>query len=366
MKNNPSYFYQFLEPVSEQLAEIASELEKGIYSSPQTMLMHSRTFVEAILQRVMVAEQLSGEDHLKLKDRIDLLESKGLLKKEVLDALHQVRMNGNSAAHETRTFRYSEALLSWEAIYTIIGWYVSKYCPKDVKVPAYQDPEPKKGDETEVSELEARLQSMEALIRSNIQQQKGLTEDFEAAADSENLADTMPGLATVRTIVYKDKSLEIPHFLRDEFLLPQRFKESERFLMMLGAEEEVRVMSELPNNLEGLHEDAEGFSEKDDEVLFEELKHYIEEEIARREVDLANPGKLILFYNSDYVIVTDQLAKVSLTEEEFDGNPSFFAQLHEDQIERVGQLPKDLVTLTKYDDVDFETVEELFGQLKGK
>ncbi|WP_153733288.1 DUF4145 domain-containing protein [Sporosarcina obsidiansis] len=366
MENNTSYFYQFLEPISEDLSQIAKELEKSIYSSPQTMLMHTRTFVEAILQRVMIAEHLSGEDNFTLKDRIDLLERKGLLKKEVIDALHQVRMNGNSAAHETRNFRYSEALLSWEAIYMIVRWYVKKYCPQDVEVPAYQDPEPMKIDETEVFELEARLQNLEALIRSNIQQQKGLTEEFETATGSGTPEDALPGLASVRTIVYKDRSLEVPHFLRDAFLLPQRFEESERFLAMLGAEQEVRIMSELPNNLEGLHNEVKGFSEKNNEILFKELKHFINEEIARREVELALPGKLVLFYRSDYVIVTDQLANIPLSEEEFDSSPSLFQQLQEDQIERVGQLPKDLATLTKYDNVGFETVEELFGQLKRK
>ncbi|GKV54112.1 hypothetical protein NCCP2222_00590 [Sporosarcina sp. NCCP-2222] len=366
MENNPSYFYHFLEPISDDLSQMANGLEKSIYSSPQTMLMHARTFVEAILQRVMIAEQLSGEDNLTLKERIDLLEKKGLLEKEVLDALHQVRMNGNSAAHETRNFRYSEALLSWEAIYLIVRWYVKKYSPQDIKVPAYQDPEPRKGDETEVSELEERLQKMEALIRSNIQQHKGLTEEMETAASSSSPEDALPGLASVRTIVYKDRSLEVPHFLRDAFLLPQRFEKSESYLSVLGAEEEVRVMSELPNNLEGLHEDVEGFSEEHDEMLFTELKHLIKEETARREVELGHPGKLILFYKSDYVIVTDPLANISLSEEEFDGHPSLFHQLQEDQIERVGQLPKDLATLTKYDDVGLAEVEELFGQLKGK
>lgn len=366
MENRSSYFYQFLDSVSKELSQMANELEKNIYSSPKTMLMHARTFVEAILQRVMVAEHLAGEENPALKDRIDLLEGKNLLKKEVTDALHQVRMNGNAAAHETRSFRFSEALLSWEAIYTIVRWYVKTYCPQEVKVPAYQDPEPKKSDETEVSELEARLQNMEALIRSNIQQQKGVTEELETAAVSGSPEAALPGLASVRTIVYKDRSLEVPHFLRDAYLLPQRFEKSEHFLAMLGAEQEVRVMSELPNNLEGLHQDAKGFSGKNDEMLFNELKQFIEEETARREVELAHPGKIILFYRKDYALVTDQLANIPLTGEEFDSRPSLFQQLHEDQIERVGQLPKDLSTLTKYDNIGSGTVEALFGQLKEK
>ena len=34
--------------------------------------------------------------------------------------------------------------------------------------------------------------------------------------------------------------------------LPQRFPKSETFLIRLGAEQQARIMSELPNNLEGI------------------------------------------------------------------------------------------------------------------
>lgn len=81
---------------------------------------------------------------------------------------------------------------------------------------------------------------------------------------------------------------------------------------------------------------------------------------------MAHPGKLLLFYKKDCVMVTKELANLPLTAEAFTGSASLFRQLHEDQIERVGQLPKELVTLAKYDDVGFETVERLFRQLKEK
>src|SRR5699024_12861372 len=62
--------------------------------------------------------------------------------------------------------------------------------------------------------------------------------------------DETPGFTTIRTITYRDDSVDIQYFLRDVFLLPQRFEESERFLVSLVGEEEARLMSELTDKLD--------------------------------------------------------------------------------------------------------------------
>lgn len=176
----------------------------------------------------------------------------------------------------------------------------------------------------------------------------------------------LPGFTTIRKITYKEKSLEVPYFLRDAFLLPQRFEKSERFLVKLGAEQEARIMSELPSNLEGLHKHVKRYNENNDANLFEELKIYIKEETARRKIMLERPGELFLFYKDDYVVVTEGLAKVPLSTDEFTGSPSLFRQLNQDQIDTVGQLPRELVILAKYENVGIGTVAKLFEQLKEK
>ncbi|GER68069.1 hypothetical protein BpJC7_21140 [Weizmannia acidilactici] len=48
-----SYFYQFLAPVSKELASLANELEKTVFTSPRMMLTHSRVYVENILKPAM-------------------------------------------------------------------------------------------------------------------------------------------------------------------------------------------------------------------------------------------------------------------------------------------------------------------------
>jgi hypothetical protein len=125
-------------------------------------------------------------------------------------------------------------------------------------------------------------------------------------------------------------------------------------------------MSELPNNLEGLHKNVKRYSEKNDEQLFEELHTFIEEEKARRNLTLKRPGELFFFYKANHLVVTEELSNVQLTATEFTGIPSLLRQLNEDQIETVGQLPKELVILAKYENVGVGTVEKLFDQFKAK
>ncbi|WHX98392.1 DUF4145 domain-containing protein [Neobacillus sp. DY30] len=368
-----SYFYQFIEPLSKELALVARELENSIFTSPRTMLTHARVFVENILQQVIRAEELPDDPRTNLKDQLDMLNDKGYLIPEIRDALHFVRQIGNQAAHNSRMFRYSEALLSWEALYKIVKWYVEVYGPVDITVPDYQDPSPAMEKRYDMSELEIRLKSLEELLSNSVEKlspESALAETAVSVETSEPevpaVEEGIPGTTTIRTFTFNGKQLDVPYFLRDAFLLPQRFDKSETFLIRLGAEQQARIMSELPMNLAGLHKHVKRYSEKNDEIFFEELRTFIEEEKIRRKLSLERPGELFFFYKADHIIVTEELSKVPLTSEEFTGIPSLLRQLNEDQIESVGQLPKELVILAKYENVGIGTVEKLFEQLKKK
>jgi hypothetical protein len=363
-----SYFYQFIEPISKELAFVARELENSIFTSPRTMLTHARVFVENILQQVMLAEKLPDDVRTNLKERLDLLNDKGYLTPEIRDALHHVRQIGNKAAHDSRRFKYSEALLSWEAIYEIVRWYVEVYGPVNMTVPEYQDPSPRTEHSYDISELEVRLKSLENLLSTSVQKLTDETTYKEVAVTAVQavIEPERPGFTTIRTLTYKGRKLDIPYFLRDAFLLPQRFSKSETFLIRLGAEQQARIMSELPNSMEGLHKHVKRYNEKNDETLFEELSLFIEEEKLRRNLTIERPGELFFFHKADHIIVTEELSKIPLNPTEFSGIPSLLRQLNEDQIETVGQLPRELVILAKYEGVGVGTVEKLFEQLKGK
>lgn len=367
--DNTSYFYKFIEPISKELAYVARELENSIFTSPRTMLTHARIFIENILELVIQQEKLSIEPRITLKDRIDLLNENGVLVSEIRDALHHVRQLGNQAAHDPRMFRYSEALLSWESIYKIVKWYVEVYGPVNSSVPSYQDPKPNNVDRYDISELETRLKSLEELLIAAMasKPKEELASEEEVAVASEiTIAGEpkSPGYTIIRTLKYKNRSLDVPHFLRDAFLLPQRFSKSETFLVRLGAEQQARIMSELPNNLDGLHKHVKRYSEKNDEIFFEELSLFIDEEKKRKRLILERPGELFFFYKENYIIVTEEISRIPLTNDYFSGIPSLLKQLNGDEKQTVGQLPQELVILAKYTNVGIGTVEKLFEQLK--
>ena len=95
----------------------------------------------------------------------------------------------------------------------------------------------------------------------------------------------------------------------------------------MGAEQQARIMSELPNNLEGLHQQVKRYNGKNDETFFEELSVYIEEEKIRRQLTLERPGELFFFYKADYIVVTEELSKIHLTSDNFTGIPNLLRQL---------------------------------------
>ncbi|MDN4608206.1 DUF4145 domain-containing protein [Sporosarcina highlanderae] len=361
---NETYFYKFLEPFTKELSEVARELESTIFTSPRIMLTHSRSFVENIIRLVIKDEKIEINERATFLEQLVILNEEGYLPNDVRDALHSIRQIGNLAAHEVRPFRFSEALLTWENLYVVVKWFVEVYVSFELDIPEYKDPTPQKDTTYDTSEIELRLQAMEKLLKNAMESSGGA--DIQTEPRKQSTTVTLPGYTPIRSITYKGESIEIPYFLRDVFLLPQRFDKSEKFLIRLGAEQQARIMSELPSDLEGLYKQVKSFSEKNDGILFNELKVFIEEEKARREVKLQRPGELFFFYKERHIIVTEEIAQISFGEDEISVRPSLLRQLKADQIEKVGQLPSELAILAKYEHVGIKTIESLFEQLERK
>ncbi|WP_404430971.1 DUF4145 domain-containing protein [Sutcliffiella horikoshii] len=359
--NNQKYYYIFLEPLSKELALLAKELEHSVFSSPRTMLTHSRVLIENILKNLMKIEKLTDSLNMSILERINTLSHQGYLVPNIVDALHHVRKVGNEAAHDTRVFRYSESLLCWEALYKIVKWYIESYGPLDLSVPEYQEPSQLRDEPLDLAELLDRLKSLEEKLSSPETQAEVAVTTTDINYDS-----SLSGYAAIRRIKYFDKHLDIPYFLRDTFLLPQRFHKSETFLIRLGEVQQARFMSELPNSLIDLHKHVNRYNEKNDKTFFEELALFVQEEITRRKIENNRRGELLFFYKTDFIVVTEELSKISLTTQEFSGIPSLIKQLNQNEIYTVGQLPKELVSLAKYKNVGTLTIENLFMQLKEK
>lgn len=378
-----SYFYRFLEPVSRELAQTTKELEGAIYNSPRAMLTHSRTFIEAILEKIMINENMPNEPYLTIIERINDLDEQALLNVDVKNALHEVRKLGNQAAHDGRQFRFSESLKAWEHIYIIVKWFVEVYGYYKIEVPPYVDPKMKAESFYDLEEMNIRFKKIEILLKQSINREEASSNQYEErtelkkedkeykpgsqAATESILNDTIdkaPGLTPVRTIIYSEDSIDIPYFLRDAFLLPQRFEKSEEFVLRLVEKQEARIMSELPSSLVDFHKRITRRNESHSKTFFDELKYFIKEEIRRKKLIESRPGELFVFYESDEIVVTEELSKVEINKVNFDGMPNLINQMNEDEIKTVGDLPKELVVIGKYNRVGKTTVGNFFEQLK--
>lgn len=374
-----TYFYEFLADISEEFAHTLYELEKAIYSSPRSMLTHSRTFIEVLLEKVMIHENMTNDSYMTIVERIQNLDEAGLLTPEVMNAFHEVRKLGNVAAHDTRQFRFSESLTAWEHIHTIVKWFVEVYESYTIEVPEYADPVMKQEHSYGLEEMALRFKKIEDLLKESLAYEKPKNTEQEATdikiVEEEpkpkkgriSLLDEIneePGFVPVRTIYYGKDSVEIPYFLRDAFLLPQRFEESERFLIRLGGEQQARIMSELPSSLENFHLRVTRYNETHSETFFHELKDFVQEEIRRKKLINSRPGELFLFFKSSEIVVTDDLGNVDISTENFTGMPGLIEQLNEDGIYKVRDLPKELLILGKYHRVGKGRVESFFEQLR--
>ncbi|RIJ62830.1 DUF4145 domain-containing protein [Rummeliibacillus sp. POC4] len=350
-----SQMYDVLKDINPQLAELTDEIEKLIFVTPRAATQSMRTLVETLVKHVAKIEKMHHLQWSNFAEQQLALKQEGILTDTADKAITLVRKQGNIATHDgSRKILIREALTVWEYAHLVISWYIETYASPDTEVPPYIEPKPYRDQENDESLIERIKELIEGMMNGEGNQQQ------------QQLVPTQTTKKIARSISYQDQTIEIPLFLRDAFLLPQRFPKSTTFLIRLNGEQQARIMSELPSQLEGLHEYVKRFKETNDATFFEELKTYVEEEIERKKIQEMYAGETLLFYKADYIILTDVLGEVPLTKENFPGLTSLVNSLQEQAFTKVADLPKELVLLGKYRNVGETALANLFSQLKAK
>ncbi|OCX63335.1 hypothetical protein BFM98_14075 [Lysinibacillus sp. AR18-8] len=327
--------------MNPSLAELTQDIEKLLFVSPRAAMQTTRTMAETLVRQVA---QLEGLEHSEFNfgELQKKLKNEGIVTPTTDNAIHFVRRQGNTASHDgTRKMLIREALTCWEYQHLILTWFI--------ETPAYIEPVPEKS----AADSEYLIEHIEALMQKIVQKE----------SMPENVVTEQK---VSRRIYYKDQFVEIPDFLRDAFLLPQRFPKSTTFLIRLNGEQQARIMSELPYQLEGIHPHIKRFKETNDECFFEELRLFIEKEQKRKILMEQYRGEVLLFLKSDFVILTEALGNVALTKDNFPGQTSFLNSLQEQGFLHVKDFPKELVLLGKYRNVGETALGNLFNQLKVK
>lgn len=350
-------FYQFLEKEDLQLAQFLEELELAVFQNPRALLTHSRTLIEVIFQKIDKVEGIERPFGFKLVDHLND-QSLYEMPKAVYETCEKIRLAGNKATHQIEQVYLVQSLIVWRHIYDVMHWYTETYLSPDLEMPPYCDPKMNDVLRTlEIGELTLRLEQLEKQLQEG-------TDHTEVVPLEQGV--TLPGMTTVRTLTFREESIDIPYFLRDALLLPQRFEKSESYLIALNNKQEARFMSELPYSLDELHTRTPRRKQEHTAVFVEELKHFIEEEIRRKQVraDRQGDGELLLFYEGEQLVITERRAAIQIDDELLPRSPKLVEHLQRDGITSVGLLPKEFVLIGKYDQIGPQRVRDFWEILK--
>lgn len=118
-------FFETAEPLLFRLACLAEQL---FPTDPNTTLLKSRQFGEAIAQQVAAKANRRLPEGERQVDLLNRLRADGLLPKSVADMLHFIRKKGNEANHDL-SGTASDALACIRFMQTISVWYVRAFHP---------------------------------------------------------------------------------------------------------------------------------------------------------------------------------------------------------------------------------------------
>ena len=171
-----------------ELATLAGFAEKYVYTDASSALIKLRIYCEHLVEGIYQTHNLPLPYQRNLFDLLAEESFKGTVPKVVLDKLHQIRLDGNKAAHGKPT-QSNIALGSLKDAWDLGCWYFLTYgggkvdeCP-DFKEPPAEDTKAKLKKEKKVA-LE-KLAAQEVQLQELLQQVDTLRVQAQAAARTE-------------------------------------------------------------------------------------------------------------------------------------------------------------------------------------
>ena len=188
MKIMDSINFEMLRTRWPELATLAGFAEKYVYTDASSALIKLRIYCEHLVEGIYQTHNLPLPYQRNLFDLLAEESFKGTVPKVVLDKLHQIRLDGNKAAHGKPT-QSNIALGSLKDAWDLGCWYFLTYgggkvdeCP-DFKEPPAEDTKAKLKKEKKVA-LE-KLAAQEVQLQELLQQVDTLRVQAQAAARTE-------------------------------------------------------------------------------------------------------------------------------------------------------------------------------------
>lgn len=158
--------FSYLDKNYRYLNNFIRDFNEALFTSPHSAIIKGRTFIENLTQEVCKLEDYGLLSSMTQAERLNKLQSEGVLEGEILDLFHNVRRLGNRAAHDTVEGELEAALNMHKNIYKITCWFVETYIDFNFEAKQYKSPMPveSKGTGINMGIINNLFKKMESLI----------------------------------------------------------------------------------------------------------------------------------------------------------------------------------------------------------
>lgn len=193
-----SKFIEFIEEFNTNAAQYAIELEKVLFSDPSSAIVKVRKFAEVILKEIFIKENIEEPYKSTFYEKLLFLTNEGYIGKEIQKTFDTIRISGNKAAHPGNYNDLAEAFKLHKEMYNIAVWFYEVYTVKELRIPAYETPQPPKQDNVE----EIINQKLQDLIGSG-----GLDHLFRVEKETREVKDDDSHFKSEKFIPEEDESI---------------------------------------------------------------------------------------------------------------------------------------------------------------
>ncbi|RQD74951.1 MAG: DUF4145 domain-containing protein, partial [Halanaerobium sp. MSAO_Bac5] len=164
--------FLFLKDKWPNLSELAELAEENLYQDPNTTIIKLRMFTEQIVDYIFAYDNLDEPEENTFFNKLKLLEREGLIKNEIEDIFHTLRIEGNKGVHESLdSLESAKTLLSLS--HKLAVWFMQvygdwKYESEEFKIPSKE----KNNENINLEVLENKYDSLIVEMQKEIDELK--------------------------------------------------------------------------------------------------------------------------------------------------------------------------------------------------
>lgn len=193
--------FEFIKEVSDDLYELASDIENLLYEQPNVTLMKCRLYCEELVKRVSKHEELEQVYPLKNMERIHKLYREQAMEEDIYLKLEWIRKKGNKAAHHVNAADVQDAIKAHKFLFDVSVWYMEVYVSYDFVAPIYKLPKRQASQPTlhvenidqlvkpYLTQTMQKIDNLWAEMNQELEQMKKEKEEIEKAKIEKNNAN---------------------------------------------------------------------------------------------------------------------------------------------------------------------------------